>query len=135
MKPVEAEASLEKLLPLDLDRIHKLLREKYFPKLSACPVRFADQFKHRGCLAFWRAKDGITIYRHRAIKTGRDLVETLLHEMTHQWLHEIGERPDHSPLFKVKLDQVLKLEFPDHVFKVGAKKKPVRAKAQLSLGV
>ena len=91
-----------------LARHHAELNEKKFGgELTALPVRVSRRMRSRLGHYMWRGHDGegaeIVISRRHIRRHGWDeAVNTLLHEMVHQWQDERGLRVDHGREFRRK---------------------------------
>ena len=92
----------------ELTRTHSELNAtKFGGELSAIPIRVSGRMKsrlgHYTLRGQTRYRQEIVISRRHIRKHGWDeSVQTLLHEMVHQWQDETGRPVDHGPDFREK---------------------------------
>lgn len=94
-----------------LTRLHETLNARHFgSSLAAIPIRVSDRMRSR--LGELRAPRGanppeIIISRRHIRRHGWEAaVDTLLHEMVHQWQAEQGHPLDHGREFRKKANEV-----------------------------
>ena len=96
----------------DLARIHRELNAgKFGGELSLIPIRISRRMKSRLGHYTLRGQElcepEIVISRRHIRRHGWDeAVQTLLHEMVHQWQDETGQKVDHGREFRHKARQV-----------------------------
>jgi hypothetical protein len=92
----------------ELKRAHRALNSsKFGGELSAIPIRVSGQMKsrlgHYTLRGQARHPQEIVISRRHIRRHGWDeAIQTLLHEMVHQWQDETGRTVDHGPEFRAK---------------------------------
>lgn len=85
---------------------HRLNQERFGGILAAIPVRVSRRMTSR--LGHYRAPHEsdpgeIVLARRHLVRDGWDeILETLLHEMVHQWQYETGRPVDHGAAFRRK---------------------------------
>jgi hypothetical protein len=92
----------------ELTRAHRELNvSKFGGELSAIPIRVSGRMKsrlgHYSLRGQVRHPAEIVISRRHIRRHGWDeAIQTLLHEMVHQWQDETGRPVDHGPEFRAK---------------------------------
>jgi len=86
---------------------HELNATKFGGELSAIPIRVSGRMKsrlgHYTLRGQQRHPAEIVISRRHIRRHGWDeAIQTLLHEMVHQWQDETGRLVDHGPEFRAK---------------------------------
>jgi hypothetical protein len=103
---------VERRLIADLQRSHAELNEAHFGcRLGRVTIRLSSRMSTRlGELAVDRATGRVAEIalnrRHVEGDGWREVCDTLLHEMVHQWQVETGQAPDHGARFKTKAREV-----------------------------
>jgi hypothetical protein len=96
----------------DLTRAHRELNAtKFGGELDEIPIRVSRKMKSRLGHYTLRGQEKyraeIVISRRHIRRHGWDeAIQTLLHEMVHQWQDESGQKVDHGPEFRRKSRQV-----------------------------
>jgi len=102
----------ERRLVAELERAHAALNARHFGGLlGRVPIRLSSRMSTRlGELAVDRSTGRaaeIALNRGHVERDGwREVCDTLLHEMVHQWQVESGDAPDHGARFKAKAREV-----------------------------
>ena len=107
-KPPRPKRSQDQQVIRELTRAHRELNAtKFGGQLSDIPIRVSGRMKSR--LGHYTLKNQkrhpqeIVISKRHIRKHGWDeAVQTLLHEMVHQWQDETGRPVDHGPEFRAK---------------------------------
>jgi hypothetical protein len=96
----------------DLTRAHRELNAARFGgELSDIPIRVSRKMKsrlgHYTLRGQEKYRSEIAISRRHIRRHGWDeAIQTLLHEMVHQWQDETGQKVDHGPAFRRKSREV-----------------------------
>ena len=118
VSPLRRRRSAERTHPADthfvrdLTRAHRELNAARFGgELSDIPIRVSRKMKSRLGHYTLRGQEKyraeIAISRRHIRRHGWDeAIQTLLHEMVHQWQDETGQKVDHGPGFRRKSRQV-----------------------------
>jgi hypothetical protein len=107
-RPVERTNPADERFVRDLTRAHRELNlAKFGGELSKIPIRVSRRMKSRLGHYTLRGQDRyrseIVISRRHIRRHGWDeAIQTLLHEMVHQWQDETGQKVDHGPEFRRK---------------------------------
>jgi hypothetical protein len=107
-RPVERTHPADERFVRDLTRAHRELNlAKFEGQLSTIPIRVSRRMKSRLGHYTLRGQDRfrseIVISRRHIRRHGWDeAIQTLLHEMVHQWQDETGQKVDHGPEFRRK---------------------------------
>ena len=105
---LDLEVSPDRHFVSELTRAHCALNSaKFGGELSAIPIRVSGRMKsrlgHYTLRGQARHKQEIVISRRHIRRHGWDeALQTLLHEMVHQWQDETGRAVDHGPEFRAK---------------------------------
>lgn len=86
-----------------LSHLHELLNEQHFGgDLASIPIRISDRMRRR--LGELRASPPEIVISRRHIRRDgwQSAMDTLLHEMVHQWQAEAGHPLDHGRIFREK---------------------------------
>lgn len=107
-RPVERTHPADERFVRDLTRAHRELNlAKFGGELSTIPIRVSRRMKsrlgHYTLRGQERYRSEIVISRRHIRRHGWDeAIQTLLHEMVHQWQDETGQKVDHGPEFRRK---------------------------------
>lgn len=94
-----------------LSQLHRQLNEKYFDgELQRIPLRLSRRMRRRlGELTLDTADVPVEIalsHKHVTRDGWREVEQTMLHEMIHQWQAETGLPVDHGAIFRKKAREV-----------------------------
>jgi len=107
-RPPRATRSADIQFVRELTRAHRELNAlKFGGELEAIPIRVSGRMKsrlgHYTLRGQARHPAEIVISRRHIRRHGWDeAIQTLLHEMVHQWQDETGRAVDHGPEFRAK---------------------------------
>jgi hypothetical protein len=107
-RPKRARRSDDSRIIRELTNAHRTLNaSKFGGELSAIPIRVSGRMKsrlgHYSLRGQKRHPAEIVISRRHIRRHGwEEAIQTLLHEMVHQWQDESGRPVDHGPEFRAK---------------------------------